>query len=312
MTANQLHINLNKSAYMHFRPHLNVDERMTCSRTRVLGEEPTLKIADHKLKKADKIKFLGVIIDEKLNWVAHIDHLANVLNSSLIMIKRIKKFIPESEYTKIYNSLFKSHISYCISCWGGIPSYRTEKIFCIQKRCVRLLFGKEVNFDHADYYKTCARTRTYSQHMAKKNYCLEHTKPLFCEQKLLNLHNLYVLHTFMLLFKAVKFHEPISIFNLFKLSCRNNSLLLRLPMLRLDASRQNFVYRASILWNGLIDKLLNQCELNEWGIIIPGSTENSDMCTPKSIIRNKLKDFLLGRQCDGDKINWTPSNFYAP
>ena len=310
MTENQLHINLTKSAYMYFRPHLNKDERQTCSRTRAFGEEPTLKIADHKLKKVDKIKFLGVIIDDKLNWGAHIDNLANVLNSSLIMIKRIKKFIPESEYTKIYNSLFKPHISYCISCWGGIPSYRTEKIFSIQKRCIRLLFGNEINFDHAEYYETCARTRTYAEHMAKKDYCLEHTKPLFCEQKLLNLHNLYVLHTFMLLFKTIKFHEPISIFNLLMLSNRDNSLLLRLPLLRLDVSQQNFVYRASLLWNGLIDKLLNKCELNEKGIIVPGSSVNSDMCTSKDIVRRRLKDLLLDRQFDGDQVNWTPSNFY--
>ena len=31
------------------------------------------------------------------------------------MIKRIMKFIPNSEYNKIYDALFKSHLSYCIS-----------------------------------------------------------------------------------------------------------------------------------------------------------------------------------------------------
>lgn len=312
MFANQLHINLNKCAYMHFRPRFNNEERMTCARIRKFGDEPALKISDHKLKKVDKVKFLGIIIDDKLNWEAQVDHLVTKLNSSLIMIKRIKKFIPESEYTKIYNSLFKSHITYCISCWGGISNYKTEKIFSIQKRCIRLLFGKDLNFDHADYYKTCARARTYAEHMACKNYSLEHTKSLFNEQKLLNLHNLYVLHTFMLLFKTIKFHAPISVFNLFIQSNRNSSLLLRLPKVNLESSQHNFVYKSSLYWNGLIEKLLNKCELSDRGIIVPGSSKNSDMCTPKSIVKTKLKGFLLDSQGGGDLVNWAPSNFYKP
>ena len=68
MFQNLLHINLDKSVYMHFRPNLNISERLTCARSRPYGSEPVLKIAGHKLKKVNKVKFLGVIIDDKLNW----------------------------------------------------------------------------------------------------------------------------------------------------------------------------------------------------------------------------------------------------
>ena len=84
-------------------------------------------------KKVDKVKFLGIIIDDKLNWEPHVDHLAQKLKSSIIMIKRIIKFIPNSEYNKIYDALFKSHLSYCISSWGAIPNYKLQSIFVIQK-----------------------------------------------------------------------------------------------------------------------------------------------------------------------------------
>ena len=43
------------------------------------------------------------------------------------MIKRIMKFIPNSEYNKIYDALFKSHLSYCISSWGAIPNYKLNQ-----------------------------------------------------------------------------------------------------------------------------------------------------------------------------------------
>ena len=80
MFANQLHINLAKCSYMHFRPYHNKTERLTCARTREYGKEPVLKILDHKLKKVDKVKFLGVIIDDQLNWEAQVDHLVTKLN----------------------------------------------------------------------------------------------------------------------------------------------------------------------------------------------------------------------------------------
>ena len=42
-----------------------------------------------------------------------------------------------------------------------------------------MLFGESLSFDHAEYYLTCARTRTYQQHVKRKDFTLEHTKPLF-------------------------------------------------------------------------------------------------------------------------------------
>ena len=317
MTHNQLHINTSKSVYMHFRPHLNREERLSCARTREYGSVKSLKIACYKLKKVDKVKFLGVIIDDKLSWEAQVEHLKEKLNSSIVVIKRIKKFIPESEYLKLYNALFKSHISYCISCWGGISSYKTESLFSIQKRCIRLLFGKEFSFDHVGFYETCARTRTYQQHMAKKDYLLEHTRPLFNEQNILSLHHLYIQHTFMDLIKIMKYRIPISLFQMFCPSPRTMNFLMLLPKINLEVSRLNFVFSASSIWNSLIGKLLNRCLPNSNGILVPGSSKCSDLTAPISYIKEKLKHILLRAQkldveYQFDQSNskeWNPSNF---
>ena len=75
ITLNLLHINLDKSVYMHFRPSYNTNERLTCARTRPYGTENRVRIAEHKLKKVDKVRFLGIIIDDKLAWEPHLEHL---------------------------------------------------------------------------------------------------------------------------------------------------------------------------------------------------------------------------------------------
>ena len=60
MVANELHINLSKCSYMHFRPQHSNIERLTCARTREYGTEPVLKLCNKKLKKVDKVKFRGI------------------------------------------------------------------------------------------------------------------------------------------------------------------------------------------------------------------------------------------------------------
>ena len=75
MFANQLHINVEKSCYMHFRCEYSNKERLVCARTdRIYDNLLSLKLCNKKLKKVSK-----VIIDEKLKWDDHIDHLQQKL-----------------------------------------------------------------------------------------------------------------------------------------------------------------------------------------------------------------------------------------
>ena len=216
--------------------------------------------------------------------------------SCIVVLKRIKKFIPDTEYLKLYNALFRSHICYSISSWGGISKYKLEGLFAIQKRCVRLLFGNDYNFDHTEYYQTCARARTFEQHISVKNYVLEHTKPIFNEKCLLSLHHLYIYHTFLELFKIFKYKTPISLYNQFTSSGISINMHLIIPETTLELVKHNFVFQASSMWNKLIDKLMNKCIPNKDGLIIEGSAKDSDLATPVSTIKTGLRGVLIGVQ----------------
>lgn len=301
MFKNQLHINIEKSCYMIFSPK---PDTMTCARARPYDKNSKLDLylCGKKLKQCSEVKFLGVMIDEKLSWDAHISHLESKLNSCIVIIKRIKRFIPKSEYMRIYNALFLPHLTYCISCWGGVPKYKLNKIFSIQKRCVRLLFGKEFSFDHPEYYETCARTRTFAEHMTPKMYTLEHTKPIFNEHEILNLENLYTYHTFMEVFKILKYQSPVSLYGLYHASNRTMNLIL--PRVKSDKSKNNFTFKSSAIWNNLLGNILRKCEPEKDGLIIPGSAENSDLSAPISFVKLKSKSILLASQKSGHHIQW--------
>ena len=80
---------MTKSLYMHFQANLN----QTCARTRI---DKSLRHAKVKLKRVTKVKFLGVMIDDKVSWEAQIEYIKEKLLSSIVVTKRIKTFIPES------------------------------------------------------------------------------------------------------------------------------------------------------------------------------------------------------------------------
>ena len=301
MLSNQLHINTEKCIYMHFRPKLNHKERKTCARARIVGSEKQLFIHENKIKKTNKARFLGIIIDEDLNWDMHLEHLEQKLNSAIITIKRIKKFIPKEHYSKLYHTLFVSHLTYGISAWGSLSCYKLKKIFSIQKRCIRLLFGKNFTFDHVEFYKTCARARSIDEHMAPKNYVLEHTKPLFTEHKFLTVHNLHKLFILNEIYKIQKYRYPISLSTfLYKMSestrsCRNNNLVI--PNYRLNVSRNQFLHYGTTIWN----------KINS--IVLQKSSFLSDLSTSTCIAKIKFKEILFNLQSSGDISKWEKHNF---
>ena len=82
---------MSKSCYMHFEP--SYEKAENCSRTiPFVSNRHTSKaiyINYTSIKKVSKTKFLGVIIDDKLNWSAHIEYLAKKLRSAAAVLCRI-------------------------------------------------------------------------------------------------------------------------------------------------------------------------------------------------------------------------------
>ena len=315
MKTNQLHINLSKCAHMYFRPNLHYKERLSCARTTGYDQGFTLSVNGQKVKKADKVKFLGVIIDENLTWDDQIKHLENKLLATIVLIKRVKKFIPSSHYLKIYQSLFVSHLTYGISCWGGVYYSKLQKLFNIQKRCIRILFGESYSFDHPEYYATCCRTKTYQEHVALKNYALEHTKPLFNKHSLLTLHNLYASRSLVELIKILKLHSPYPVYENLQFCPRTHHFRLLSPKYNLDISKNNYFISSVNLWNKCISKLLDNPDLfsssHRSHLIIPGHNVNSDLTISMGTFKTRLKNFLLKTQNLGITSDWSQQIFLS-
>ena len=275
MLCNKLHINMSKCCYIHFRPNRYKHQN------EATPTENKLLIDDFPILKVSETKFLGVIIDENLSWDSHLTALRRKLGHASSTLYKIRDNVPLYLRKDLYHTLYESHLAYCISTWGGAPLNKTSMIWTSQKQCLRMLFGDKEAF--LDKFRTCARARPIGNQLLGENfYRREHTKPLFSQQKILTLKNLYSYHTYMEIFKVLKLRDPITIFEQFSMSSRKQTLLIN------GKPADHFFSRSAKIWNIITPKL-----------------KINDFSTKIGPMKSRLKGALLKLQNSNDPITWT-------
>ncbi len=79
---------------------------------------PIIIIQNVIIEQVQDFDFLGLIINENLNWKSHCDKIANNISKVVGVINRLKHFLPETIRILLYNSKIVSLINYCILAWG--------------------------------------------------------------------------------------------------------------------------------------------------------------------------------------------------
>ena len=105
LIANRLSRNVAKTSYMLIT-------------NRTPPQNITLQIRGTNIEGQTKAKFLGVVIDNRLNFKDHVDSVCNRLSRSLGIMYRISPFIPKTVMLSLYYSIFYPHMIYAITKWG--------------------------------------------------------------------------------------------------------------------------------------------------------------------------------------------------
>ena len=129
--ANRMSLNLTKTNYMLF--------------SNSLGALPgDLVFNGESICRVVTTKFLGIFIDENLNWSSHITSLCKTIARNTGVLSRLRYFFPEHILKIIYNSFILPYISYGILTWGNAASKKQlDRIHIIQKRAIRAIAGAE-------------------------------------------------------------------------------------------------------------------------------------------------------------------------
>ena len=84
-------------------------------------------------------KFLGLIVDELLEWNHHTDFLKSKLAQSLYIINASKNLLSKSCLKLLYYSLIYSGLNYGTMLWGTTYDYNLKDLQIKQNNCVRII-----------------------------------------------------------------------------------------------------------------------------------------------------------------------------
>ena len=138
--ANSLTLNLTKSVAMTFK-HKNS-----------IGKLTGLQIEGVSLPLVKETKFLGIWLDDGLNWNCHLNKLSTKIKRNIYLLRNHKNTLDCNTLKLIYLAQIQSHINYGLVLWGGMAS--SEQLNKIRKTfnmCMKILKPKtEISKSYSD------------------------------------------------------------------------------------------------------------------------------------------------------------------
>ena len=114
---NKLSLNLSKTNYLLIQ-----------NKSRLEKGKIKLKVNDSPLKQSSVVKYLGVYIDDNLNWSAHIQHLQKQVSRSTALLSKLRHHVNIKVRCAVYYSLTRAHLNYGIAVYGSANKTVLKKL----------------------------------------------------------------------------------------------------------------------------------------------------------------------------------------
>jgi hypothetical protein len=103
-----------------------------------------IKVNGKMIQRTDSSKYLGIILDDKLQFQKHIDMLCRDLIKIINAFRIIKNWVPNRDKLKLYYAYFHSKLQYGIEIYGTSASKYIRKLEVLQHQAIKAVF----NLDH--------------------------------------------------------------------------------------------------------------------------------------------------------------------
>ena len=141
---NKLKVNIDKTKYMVFKQknkHI---------------QELNIRIKDTSISRVNKIKYLGLIIDENLNWQEHINMITSKTASMVAAVYRCRDYLSYRAKMNVYNAFFLSNFRYLLPVWGTCGQVRFNSMQLLQNKILKVLFKYDYLYHTDDLYRELA------------------------------------------------------------------------------------------------------------------------------------------------------------
>ena len=128
LRANKISLNASKTELLLFHHH-----------KKVINYDIKIKINGTRLKPSKYVKYLGILIDNQLNWNHQINLLSGKLSRANGMLSKIRHYVPNNIIYSIYYAIFSSLMTYCSIVWGQGLNFNNNRISILQNKALRTI-----------------------------------------------------------------------------------------------------------------------------------------------------------------------------
>jgi Skp family chaperone for outer membrane proteins len=211
--ANKLSINISKTNFMI----------MSSTGKRYNSNDCKILIDGQVIECVAQTKFLGVIIDNKLSWKFHMDHISSKISKGIGILIRARQLLYGESLQTLYNTLIKPNFIYCITIWGNSYKSNLHQLHLLQKKIIRIL----------------TRSEFYA-----------HTEPLLNKRKMMNIYKMHEYFVGIFVFKSLNNLLPEQFCNIFSHNFNaRHSLNLRPVYCRRKSCQFSIKLTGSNIWN---------------------------------------------------------------
>lgn len=141
MFINKLTLNVGKTKLIHFRAPNKKIEIMP------------LEVAGQTIEPSKSILYLGLTLDERLNWDEHIRYVVKKISPGVGILRKFSSQVPTHILKLIYFSIIHSHINYMMEVWGGKKGTEHKSLQVLQNKSIKAIFKLSRFHDTYDLYK---------------------------------------------------------------------------------------------------------------------------------------------------------------
>lgn len=94
---------------------------------------------NEKIALVTDVKFLGIHLDDLLNWKKELAHIDSTISSACYALRKLRDEINTEQLKMVYYALVESRLRYSIQFWGKSYGYNPQRAFILQKRAIRTI-----------------------------------------------------------------------------------------------------------------------------------------------------------------------------
>ena len=142
LRANKLSLNTDKTEIVIFR-----------SKTNKITKKLNFRISGKKIDPTTHLKYLGIYLDEYLDWKYQTNQIIVKLQRANCMLSKIRYYVPKKSLLSVYYSIFSSRMTYGCQVWGQGDNQLIKRIKNLQNKAMKLIYFKSHDCETSPIYK---------------------------------------------------------------------------------------------------------------------------------------------------------------